>query len=223
MSSSSLSSTPDDELFGRSFGSAEADAIKSALGGKVTQRLLFIAQKPSEIIDPSLSPRIVRLSSTEWASGESPSGGGVMQGDLARLPFRDGLFDVVVSTRALNRIPSAIGRREHIAEMARVLVPRGRGVFTVGQYNFRMVQKGWLKEGIEEGVYHFRYGLEELRSDLEISFEVEYIHGFWIYLPKTYRLYVRLGQWSVYWERALRRKNLSLTYGKFLLAACRRR
>lgn len=43
--------------------------------------------------------------------------------DGARLPFRDGSFDVVISTDVIEHIPEA---GQHIAEVARVLAPGGR-------------------------------------------------------------------------------------------------
>jgi len=43
--------------------------------------------------------------------------------DGARLPFRDGAFDVVISTDVIEHIPEA---EEHVAEVARVLAPTGQ-------------------------------------------------------------------------------------------------
>src|SRR4029077_11494182 len=112
-------------------------------------------------------------------------------------------------------------RSAYLSEIARVLKPGGRLVVTTMHFNFRFRRNGCPKQGCEEGVYYQRYLPDEFRAELERSFEVQRLHGFWIYLPKTYSLYSSLGRLSVYWERALRNLPLSLTYGKFLLAVCR--
>ena len=50
-------------------------------------------------------------------------------GDLERLPFVDGAFDVVT---AINSIPYAANARRAIGEVARVTAPGGEVVITVG-------------------------------------------------------------------------------------------
>jgi arsenite methyltransferase len=47
-------------------------------------------------------------------------------GDMARLPFADHSFDLIISNLALHNIPSAAGRRAAIDEAVRVLRPGGR-------------------------------------------------------------------------------------------------
>jgi arsenite methyltransferase len=47
-------------------------------------------------------------------------------GDITRLPFADGIFDLVISSLVLHNIPSAAGRRAAIDEAVRVLRPGGR-------------------------------------------------------------------------------------------------
>ncbi|SHK20247.1 Methyltransferase domain-containing protein [Pseudonocardia thermophila] len=46
--------------------------------------------------------------------------------DLTDLPFRDGEFDVVLSSLAIHNIPTADGRASAVAEAVRVLRPGGR-------------------------------------------------------------------------------------------------
>src|SRR6266404_2019279 len=50
----------------------------------------------------------------------------VMGGDLRALPFRDGTFDVVVSSLVVHNIPDAAGRALALCELVRVLAPGGR-------------------------------------------------------------------------------------------------
>ena len=50
----------------------------------------------------------------------------IATGDMRALPFREGSFDVVISSLAIHNIPSNAGRAEAIAEAWRVLKPGGR-------------------------------------------------------------------------------------------------
>jgi arsenite methyltransferase len=51
-------------------------------------------------------------------------------GDMTRMPFEDGSFDVVLSALAIHNIKDPLGRRQAIDEAARVLRPGGRLVIT---------------------------------------------------------------------------------------------
>lgn len=67
-------------------------------------------------------------------------------GDITDLPFRDGEFDVVVSSLAIHNIKRAEGRDEAIAEAVRVLRPGGRlAVFDIQatqQYQTKLAELG---------------------------------------------------------------------------------
>lgn len=47
-------------------------------------------------------------------------------GDMRKLPFADGEFDVIVSSLAIHNVPDAAGRAQAVKEIARVLKPGGR-------------------------------------------------------------------------------------------------
>lgn len=47
-------------------------------------------------------------------------------GDMRKMPFQDSSFDVVMANLAIHNVPSREGRRQAIAEIARVLRPGGR-------------------------------------------------------------------------------------------------
>jgi len=64
----------------------------------------------------------------EYARRRRPAAGYVV-GDLERLPFGDGAFDVVT---AFNSVLYAADPRRALAEIARVTAPAGRAVVTVG-------------------------------------------------------------------------------------------
>jgi SAM-dependent methyltransferase len=61
-----------------------------------------------------------------------------VQGDAGRLPFRDGAFEVVVSTEAFHWFPDPVGA---LREMRRVLRPRGH--LLLGLVNPRFALTGW--------------------------------------------------------------------------------
>ena len=52
----------------------------------------------------------------------------VQTADMRKIPFPDATFDVVVSCSAIHNIYDAAGRRQAIAEVARVLKPGGQAV-----------------------------------------------------------------------------------------------
>ncbi|GAA1959376.1 class I SAM-dependent methyltransferase [Microbacterium deminutum] len=47
-------------------------------------------------------------------------------GDMTKLPYTDGSFDLVTASLSIHNIPTPEGRREAIREAVRVLAPRGR-------------------------------------------------------------------------------------------------
>lgn len=47
-------------------------------------------------------------------------------GDMRKLPFADGEFDVIVSSLAIHNVPDAAGRAQAVQEIVRVLKPGGR-------------------------------------------------------------------------------------------------
>ena len=130
-------------------------------------------------------------------------------------------FDRAISAQVLSHMPGSDRRLAYLREVARTLKPGGRLVVTTMHFHYRFRNSGAPKEGWENNSYFNRSLPQEFRAELEESFTIERMHGFWIYLPKTYPIYISLGRWSVYWERALRNLPLSLKYGKFLLAVCR--
>jgi arsenite methyltransferase len=64
-----------------------------------------------------------------WRNAEREGVAGRVEletGDMTRLPFADGTFDIVVSNLAVHNIPSVAGRRAAVDEAVRVLRPGGR-------------------------------------------------------------------------------------------------
>ncbi len=144
----------------------------------------------------------------------------LIQADATRLPVASGLFDVALSCQVLSHLPTLDLRSRLVDEMARVLNPGGRLILTAMHYSFRYRDRHRPQEGVEGCSYFHRFEAEELRGLLSARFNVLSLRGYWIYLPKTYRLFVALGKWKAYSDRLLRSLPLSLTYGKYLLAVC---
>ena len=100
----------------------------------------------------------------------------LLQADMNRLPFRDGVFDAVVCSEVIEHVP-----REEVklAEQARVLRPGGLVVLGTPDYGRRLWRTlEWIYGKVFPGGYvkeHInRYTYEELRGQLkELGLEVE--------------------------------------------------
>ncbi len=145
---------------------------------------------------------------------------GLVQADITRMPFRDHVFDVALSCQVLSHVPTVDLRSQFLSELARVLKPGGRLILTAMHYSFRYRRREIPQEAVEDGSFYHRFEVEEFRELLSEWFTILLVHGYWIYLPKTYWLFVALGSKRVYWDRIWRSYPLSLTYGKYLLAVC---
>jgi ubiquinone/menaquinone biosynthesis C-methylase UbiE/uncharacterized protein YbaR (Trm112 family) len=145
---------------------------------------------------------------------------GLVQGDIVRMPVQDRVFDVALSCQVLSHLPTENLRCQFLGELCRVLKPGGRLILTAMHYSFRYHRRQLLQEAQEDGSFYHRFDVSELRGLLLERFNILSLRGYWIYLPKTYRLFMALGSWRAYWDRIWRSLPLSLTYGKYLLAVC---
>jgi ubiquinone/menaquinone biosynthesis C-methylase UbiE len=145
---------------------------------------------------------------------------GLVQGDVTRMPVQGRAFDVVLSCQVLSHLPTAELRSEFLDEMCRVLKPGGRLILTAMHYSFRYIRRKIPQESQADGSFYHRFEVAELSDLLSQRFTINSLHGYWIYMPKTYSLFMALGKWRAYWDRIWRRLPLSLTYGKYLLAVC---
>jgi len=143
-----------------------------------------------------------------------------LQADVTRLPVRTGAIDLAISCEVIQHLPTPDLRSNFVDELARALKPGGRLVISTMHYNLRYPRKGIPKEGIEGGSFYHRYTVDEFRAELDTRFHVQALWGIWTYLPKTYRLFMALGKYNVYWDRLWRERPISLKYGKYLLAIC---
>jgi SAM-dependent methyltransferase len=72
----------------------------------------------------------------------------IQEADATKLPFADASFDVVVSNLCLHNIADVRGRKQAIAEIARVLKPGGRAVISDFK-NTRQYADSFRQAGIE--------------------------------------------------------------------------
>jgi SAM-dependent methyltransferase len=145
---------------------------------------------------------------------------GLVQSDITRMPIRDRVFDVALSCQVLSHLPTPDLRSQFLSELARVLKPGGRLILTAMHYSFRYRRRQIPQEAMKDGSFYHRFEVEEFRELLSERFRILSLHGYWIYLPKTYWLFRALGKKNAYWDRIWRSLPLSLTYGKYLLAVC---
>lgn len=92
------------------------------------------------------------------------------QADARDLPFRSGMFDGALFVAALHNIPTRAGRIGALAELRRVLRPRGRALVTVWSRFREQGLRGWnvgdadVPWGNVSRYYHF-YTPVELVAD----------------------------------------------------------
>jgi len=144
----------------------------------------------------------------------------LVQGDVSRMPLQDRTFDVALSCQVLSHLPTSDLRARYLSELARVLKPNGRLILTAMHYSFRYRRRGIPQEAPDNGSFYHRFEVAELCDLLSEHFTIRSLHGYWIYLPKTYWIFKALGTWRIYWDRIWRSLPLSLIYGKYLLAVC---
>lgn len=203
----------------------EADAILASVRSCHPRRLLDVGTgrgiitKEVAALAPVIATELFQCALQE-AAQRCPQSVCFVQAHPSSLPFPDRYFDTVACTQLIDHLETPVERARVLAEVARVLHPSGKAVFTVLHQNFRFDNFKKSKEGTDEGVYYHRYYVEEFQEQLERYWHIDYMQGIWTYLPKTYPIYTRLGRYVVYWERIIRRTRLSLRYGKVLLAVC---
>lgn len=97
------------------------------------------------------------------ASEKAPASDWTRAG-ATRLPFRDGVFDAVISIAVLHHIACEEDRRDFLREIARVLRPGGRAYVTVWASNAAKPKwkpldgmGDWLVPWIGVGDVHWRY------------------------------------------------------------------
>jgi len=179
-----------------------------------------------EVVAVDLSRRSLDVLRARIA-GEHSERAHLIQGDLCRLPLRDGIFDKAVQAQVLEHLPTPDDRLLALSETMRVLKPGGAFVLSV--YNLSLWKKRAAargerdsaeREGYHGGeIYYRNFEAAELCSLLETCFRVKRAHGVIVKLPKD--LQYRLGRCGLWLERGLQMTPLSRLLGHLLVAECR--
>jgi SAM-dependent methyltransferase/uncharacterized protein YbaR (Trm112 family) len=94
--------------------------------------------------------------------------------DVNRLPLALGQrFDRILATELLEHIPTASLRHDLLDSCAALLADGGRFVLTTYNYSQERRARGFPKVGTHpSGIYYYCYDAEELKSELELRFDV---------------------------------------------------
>jgi len=85
--------------------------------------------------------------------------------DSVQLPFADGTFDVVISNHVIEHVGAREAQARHLAEMRRVLAPRGRGYLAVPnrwmlvEPHYRLAFLSWLPRSMRSRYLSWRRGV----------------------------------------------------------------
>lgn len=174
------------------FGKVEIPLTRRTLGPQKTDRLLEAGCGTGRMT-PTLSSDVRELVAIDFSfeslrvcQGKMKAAGitntHLVQADLCRLPFADGVFDRVVSCQVLEHVPGPDARAAAVAALARVLKPGGALVLSA--YKHSLLTRAFSqKEGMHDGgIPFFRFTRAEMRSTLGAKFQVHSITGALVYL-----------------------------------------
>jgi ubiquinone/menaquinone biosynthesis C-methylase UbiE len=140
-----------------------ADRNEDGRGREVLSRFLDGLSEPARVLDAGCgqgTPVLRELSESTTATGldvsraqlelaaERVPDAALAQGDMVRLPFRDGSFDAVTAYHSLIHVP----REQHqrvVDEFARVLGDGGRLLCSEGPDEWSGTNPDWLDTGVE--------------------------------------------------------------------------
>lgn len=164
--------------------------------------------------------RVLRAAAPAAGAAGPPA---LAQADVTRLPLAPRSFDAVVCTQVLEHIPDARSRRAGIDALGRLLRPGGTLLLTVYNYGEPGRRRGQPAEGQHAtGVFYHCYTAPELACELA-GFEIRELCGLIHLLPRTYRLFPRLGPLARALDHRLEQPSaLSRRWGHLLLAHARR-
>jgi SAM-dependent methyltransferase len=140
---------------------------------------IALARSGAQAVGLDISPR--QLSKARHLARSMARGPRWVRGDAERLPFRDGLFDVVFADWGAM---SFCDPRRTVPEASRVLRPGGRLVFATGS-PFRNVTQARRGDGVSRTLRYDYFGLCEIRYQrpTEVNFQLPY--GEWIRLFRS--------------------------------------
>ena len=174
------------------FGKVEIPLTRRTLGPQKSDRLLEAGCGAGRMT-PTLSGDVRELVAIDFSfeslrvcRGKLRAAGitntHLVQADLCRLPFADGVFDRVVSCQVLEHVPGEGARAAAVQALARVLMPGGALVLSA--YKHSLITRAFSqKEGMHDGgIPFFRFTRAELRETLGARFQVHSVTGALVYL-----------------------------------------
>ena len=91
----------------------------------------------------------------------------LVQADIKKLPFRDGIFDRAVCANTLQHLRQGVAQQQAVEELRRVTSQDGRIAVSVHHYSRAKRRAKWVKEGKpgQQGIdYIFRFSRRELAA-----------------------------------------------------------
>lgn len=105
----------------------------------------------------------------------------LLQADICRLPFRDGVFTRLVSCQVLEHVPTEQSRKAAVGEFARVLSAGGKAAVSAYQYNLLMRLMRARSGAHAGGIFYHRFRRPELCALLSEGLRVERMTGALVY------------------------------------------
>lgn len=183
--------------------------------GRVTRHLLATGAR---FVGADLSLESLRFFAQRLSPAQR-AGVDLVQAEAGRLPFAPESFDWVVCLSMVGQLPGAGLRDQALAEIERVLAPRGW--LLVSLHNFCLLRRasGWLrlsessrkqgtKSPLQGGIHYYNHTPREARAWLEPRFEIHALAGVDNHVPVLHRL---SAGFNALLDRALTRTGLSLS------------
>ncbi len=174
------------------FGKVEIPLTRRALGAQKSD-LLLEAGCGTGRMTRQLSPTVRELVAMDFSfeslrvnrrklQAENVTNVHLIQGDLCRLPFADGVFDRIVSCQVLEHVPGPEARAAAVTSLGRVL--QSGGTLALSAYKHSLLTRTFgEKEGMHDGgIPFFRFTSAELRETLGTQFAVHSVTGALVYL-----------------------------------------
>ncbi|MBP1921382.1 ubiquinone/menaquinone biosynthesis C-methylase UbiE [Halorubrum alkaliphilum] len=140
-----------------------ADRSEDGLGTEVLAQFLGDLPESAHVLDAGCgqgTPVLRDLTASATATGvdisraqlelaaESVPDAALAQGDMAALPFRDGVFDAAIAYHSLIHVPKG-HHQDVVDEFARVLTDDGRLLVSEGPTEWSGANPDWLDTGVE--------------------------------------------------------------------------
>jgi len=133
------------------------------------RHIIFFAEQGFNAYGIDISREAIEIG-REWLTQKNLKAD-LRVGDIKKLPYKDGYFDVVISFETLDHIPFTKAKKT-MKEIKRVLVPRGYFFVSLRSTESSEYGRGErvdkntfkLKEGYEKGLFQHYFDLKEIKE-----------------------------------------------------------